>query len=178
MKNTLSFINTKTHSMKKVINTIFFFLFVTTVTAQSVKGALLINEQSKAEIQLPSNKIVNLYADFRQGKHQILFRFEGNSLPLNSEKQQVVSIVFITTIKKDGKVVASSKRAPIPFFPGDMFMPVETFDFISLLSNLQTNTFVNVSAIEPGTYQIELEAKPVLAKGELTPLRFLLIIPG
>lgn len=163
--------------MKKVINTVFFFLFVTTVTAQSIKGALLINEQSKAEIQLPSNKIVNLYADFRQGKHQLLFKFEGNSLPLNSEKQEVVSIVFFTTIKKDGKVVANSKRAPIPFFPGDMFMPVETFDFISLLSNLQTNTSANVSAIEPGNYEIVLEARPLLAKGEIAAASFLISVP-
>lgn len=163
--------------MKKIAHTVFFFLFVTTVTAQSVKGALFINEQSKAEIQLSSNKIVTLYADFRQGKHQLLFRFEGTSLPLNSEKQEVVSIAFFTTIKKDGKVIASNKRAPIPFFPGDMFMPVETFDFIPLLSNLKTNTASNISSIEAGTYEVLLEAKPVYIAGEITSAKLYLTIP-
>ena len=163
--------------MKKIVHTVFFFLFVTTITAQSVKGALLINEQPKAEIQLTSNKIVNLYADFRQGKHQLLFKLEGNSLPVNNEKQEVVSIVFTTTIKKDGKVIASNKRAPIPFFPGDMFMPVETFDFVSLLSNMQTNTASTVSAIDPGTYEITLEAKPMLVKGEIAAASFLVTVP-
>ena len=163
--------------MKKLIAAIFFFVFVTNLPAQSVKGALLINEQPKAEIQLTYNKIVNLYADFRQGKHQLLFKLEGNSLPVNSEKQEVVSIVFTTTIKKDGKVIASNKRAPIPFFPGDMFMPVETFDFVSLLSNLQTNTSATVSAIEPGNYEILLEAKPMLLKGEIATASFLVSVP-
>jgi hypothetical protein len=68
------------------------------------------------------------------------------------------------------------KRSPSPFFPGDMFMPVETFDFISILSNIQTNSNEKVSEIPSGTYEIILEAKSLGIKGDIAPARFYLKI--
>ena len=118
------------NSLKKIIATIF-LIVASNSFAQYVQGEIKVKEQSKLEISLKSNKAVNLFADFRENKFPIQFVFTGNSLPLNSDKKIVVSFVFTTTLKKDGKVIASSKRSPMPFFPGDMFMPVETFDFIS-----------------------------------------------
>lgn len=163
--------------MQKLAHVLFVLLLAVNTKAQTVKGGLFLNEKATADISLSSNKIVNLYADFRQGKHPLLFQFQGSDLVANSEKQTVVSIVFVTSIKKDGKLIASSKRAPIPFFPGNMFMPVETFDFISLLSNLQTNSSNNVSAIGAGTYEILLEAKPLFVKGGIDPLQIFVTVP-
>lgn len=155
-------------------NTFTFLLFVVTSFlshAQLVQGEVKINEQSKAEITLKSNKIVNLYADFREKKHQINFIFTGIDIPQNSDKQEVVQFVFNTTVKKDGKVLGSIKRNPIPFFPGDMLMPVETFDFISILSNIQTNSNETISEIPKGNYEVILEAKPLGVKGDIQSAR-------
>lgn len=159
--------------MKKIMITVL-LVFAVKSQAQLVQGEIKINEQSKAEITLKSNKIVNLYADFREKKHQINFVFTGVDITPNSDKKEVVQFVFSTTVKKDGKTIGSMKRAPIPFFPGDMFMPVETFDFISILSNLQTNTSDKVSEIPKGNYEVILEAKPLGVKGEISSLRMYL----
>jgi hypothetical protein len=153
--------------MKKILFTFATLLISMISTAQSVEGNIKINEQSRAEISLKSNKIVNLYAAFREQQHKIQFSFSGNNLPQNDEKKEIVQFVFITTVKKDGKVIGSMKRAPIPFFPGDMLMPIETFDAISILSNLQTNAKDKVSEIAQGNYEITFEAKPIGVKGEI-----------
>jgi len=141
-----------------------------TVKAQSISGSITIKEQSKVEIQTKNNKVVSLYAAFRENQYPILFSFKGKDLPYNSEKKQVVNIQFITTVKKDGKVIASVPRKPIPFFPGDMLMPIETFEFISILANNQKNSSDKTSQIAAGNYEIILEAKPQGIKGEIAPL--------
>ncbi|KIX21559.1 hypothetical protein SY27_07620 [Flavobacterium sp. 316] len=157
--------------MKKTI-LILLLVFAIKSQAQLVQGELKINNQAKVELIIKGNKAVNLYADFRENKYKINFIFTGTDIPLNSDKKEVVQFVFNTTIKKDGKVLGSMKRTPIPFFPGDMLMPVETFDFISMLANLQTNSNEKVSEIQSGNYEIILEAKGLGVKGEITPARF------
>ncbi|WP_276977930.1 hypothetical protein [Flavobacterium filum] len=161
--------------MKK-ISLLLFVIVQFSGFAQLVQGEIKVKEQSKIELQARNNLAVNLYADFRENKYPIQFSFTGNAIPLNSDKKMVVQFVFSTTVKKDGKVVGTIKRNPIPYFPGDMFMPVETFDFISILSNLQLNTEETVSEIPKGNYEIILEAKPVNVKGEITSARLFLKI--
>ncbi len=162
--------------MKKVILTAILYCFTTISFAQLVQGELKVKEQSKIELTVQSNKAVNLYADFRENKYPIQFAFTGNSIPVNSDKKVVVQFVFTTTVKKDGKVVGTTKRNPIPFFPGDMLMPVETFDFISILSNLKTSSEETISEIPKGNYEIILEAKPLGLKGEIQSARLYLKI--
>ena len=157
--------------MKKRILTAIVCCFTSISFAQLVQGELKIKEQSKLELTVQSNKAVNLYADFRENKYPIQFAFTGNSIPVNSDKKVVVQFVFTTIVKRDGKVVGTTKRNPIPFFPGDMLMPVETFDFISILSNLQNNSEVNNSEIPKGNYEIILEAKALGVKGEIHPVK-------
>ena len=161
--------------MKKLLLIALLFLGWQT-QAQLIQGELKINEQSKLEISQKSNKIVNLYANFREKKYQINFVFTGIDLPLNSDKKEVVQFVFNTVVKKDGKVLGNIKRNPIPFFPGNMFMPVETFDFISILANIQTNTNDRISEIPKGNYEIILEAKPLGVKGEIKSARIFIKI--
>ena len=144
--------------------------------AQLIQGEIKINEQAKAEITLKSNRIVNLYAAFREKKHQINFVFTGIDIPQNADKKEVVQFVFNTIVKREGKILGNIKRSPIPFFPGDMLMPVETFDFISILSNLQTNGSDKVSEIPKGNYEIILEAKPLGVKGEIQSARIFIKI--
>lgn len=161
--------------MKKIM-IILICVFGIKSQAQLIQGEIKINEQSKTEISLKSNKIVNLYANFREQKHKINFVFTGTNLALNEEKQEVVQFVFNTIVKKNGKIIGNLKRNPIPFFPGDMLMPVETFDFISILSNIQTNSNDKISEISSGNYEIILEAKALGIKGEIAPARFFLKI--
>ena len=161
--------------MKK--HTLFLFIFIQfSALAQLVQGEIKVKEQSKIELQARNNLAVNLYADFRENKYPIQFSFTGNAIPLNSEKKMVVQFVLTTTVKKDAKVVGTTKRNPIPFFPGDMFMPVETFDIISLLSNLQDNSEDSISEIPKGSYEIILEAKPQNVKGKIASARLFLKI--
>ncbi|MFC5284413.1 hypothetical protein [Pedobacter alpinus] len=156
--------------MKKLVIIFSIIAASLSVKAQSISGAIKIKEQSKVEIQAKNNKVVSIYATFRENQYPILFSLKGADLPYNSEKQQVVNIQFITTVKKDGKIIASIPRKPIPFFPGDMLMPVETFDFISILSSIQKNGLDKVSEIPAGNYEIVLEAKVSEVKGEISPL--------
>ena len=152
--------------MKKIITSAMLFLAFNGF-AQLVQGEINIKEQSKIELTSKSNKAVNLFADFRENKYPIHFAFTATDVPLNSDKKEVVQFVFSTTVKKDGKIIGSIKRSPMPFFPGDMFMPIETFDVISVLSNIQTNTPETVSEIPKGNYEIILEAKPIGVKGQI-----------
>ena len=161
--------------MKKIIIlTIVFFTIQT--QAQLVQGELKIDENSKAELSFKGNKAVNLYADFRENKHKINFVFTTTDIPLNSDKKEVVQFVFSTTVFKNGKNIGTMKRSPMPFFPGDMLMPIETFDFISILSNLQTNAEDKISEIPAGSYEIIIEAKPIGTKGNISSARFFLKI--
>lgn len=153
--------------MKKIITSAMLFLAFNGF-AQLVQGEINIKEQSKIELTSKSNKAVNLFADFRENKYPIHFAFTTTDVPLNSDKKEVVQFVFSTTVKKDGKIIGSIKRSPMPFFPGDMLMPIETFDVISVLSNIQTNTPETVSEIPKGNYEIILEAKPIGVKGQIT----------
>lgn len=137
--------------------------------AQLVQGVLKVKEQSKVELNGNNGKAVNLYAEFRENKYPILFSFSCVDVPVNDEKKEVVQFVFTTTVKRDGKVLGTAKRSPIPFFPGDMFMPVETFDFISILANLQSNTLDHNSEIPKGNYEITIEANAVGVKGKVQP---------
>ena len=151
-----------------------FVLCAFQIQAQLVQGGLKIKEQSKVELEIKGNKAVNLYAAFRENNYPIHFIFTGIDIPVNSDKKEVVQFVFTTTVKKDGKVIGNMKRAPIPFFPGDMLMPVETFDFISILSNIKTNGNDSMSEIPKGNYEILIDAKPLGIKGEISGLRLFL----
>lgn len=161
--------------MKSIFYTLVFILLLSLQAhAQLVQGFIKINEQSKVELNVPNGKAVNLYADFRGNKYPIVFSFTCVDVPLNEDKKEVVQFVFVTTLKRDGKLIATSKRSPIPFFPGDMFMPSETFDFISILANLASNSPEQVSQIPKGDYEIKVEAIAQGVKGKIQPAVFFL----
>jgi hypothetical protein len=158
--------------MKKFILPLIVFavLFTIQTSAQSISGFIKVKEQQKLEITAQNNNVVNLYAAFRENQYPILFSFNAADIPLNSDKKEVVMIQFFTTVKKDGKLIGKIERSPIPFFPGDMFMPVECFDFIPILSNIQNNKLGQISEIPKGTYQVTLEAVANGVKSAISPV--------
>lgn len=138
--------------------------------AQQINGKILLNKSSKITIELKTSETVGLYAQLRGNEVPINFIFEGSQLPKTTSGEQVALVQFRTTIKHNGKEIASMKRSPMPFFPGDMFMPVETFDMIPLLvSNGNKRTTQTNGKLTPGKYEVIFEAIPIDAKGEIKP---------
>jgi len=152
-------------------NTLILFVFglflLTQAHAQEVKGKLTVSGDSKKELSLQSSEAVDLYAALRDQAYPIHFVLDGNSLPKTESGNPVAIIWFRTTLKRDGKVISKLDRAPMPFFPGNMFMPVETFDLISQLTTT-TGKADPTSKMAPGSYEVILEAGPVGAKGSIS----------
>ncbi|ASO03941.1 hypothetical protein AREALGSMS7_00446 [Arenibacter algicola] len=61
-----------------------------------------------------------------------------------------------TTLVHNGKTIGSRQHSDRPWFPGDMNVPVEAFDFSPLLQNAING---NKGKLMPGTYEIRLEMK-------------------
>ncbi|MBL85096.1 MAG: hypothetical protein CMO82_00345 [Winogradskyella sp.] len=141
--------------------------------AQSVKGKLSLNGKSETTLKLETNSVVQLFKEFKTGKYKLQFSFDGDDLPTNIYNEKIVFFEFITTIKKDGELVKSiTRKQPIPYFPGDMGIPAEAFDFVGLLAeDPQEEEELNMIGTMPeGNYQIELAIKPIGLKGEIKPL--------
>lgn len=145
--------------MKSFIYSIVFMLsmFCTTALGQSLSGKLIVEGWGKTTT-LKSQEPVALFKNFRDGKHKILFRFKNTS-----GEKSIVLFQMKTTIIHNGKNIGSSSRNDWPWLPGDMYVPVEAFDFIPLL---QKTANKNKGKLAPGNYEIQLEMKPVKANSE------------
>jgi|26BtaG_2_1085354.scaffolds.fasta_scaffold01173_6 hypothetical protein len=145
--------------MKSFIYSIVFMLsmFCTTAFGQSLSGKLNVEGWSKSS-NLKLQEPVALFKNFRDGKHKILFRFKNTS-----GEKSIVLFQMKTTIIHNGKNIGSSSRNDWPWLPGDMYVPVEAFDFIPLL---QKTANKNKGKLAPGNYEIQLEMKPVKANSE------------
>lgn len=135
----------------------------------SINGAIQINDQSSLELELENGNVVELFKQFKTGKYSIQFNFDGNDLALDDQKRGVVLFTFETEIWQNGKLLKSIKRAPMPFFPGEMLEPVETFDIIHLLTYVQGNPAKKEfpGKLEKGTYTLVLRATGQGVKGEI-----------
>ena len=129
----------------------------TTAYGQSISGKLTTEGWSKS-IQISSHEPVSLFKNFRDGKHKILFHFKSTA-----GEKAIVLFQMKTTLIHNGKTVGSSYRSDWPWLPGDMYVPVEAFDFIPLMQK-QANQ--NKGKLMPGTYEIRLEMKPSEVKSE------------
>lgn len=154
--------------MKNLLYLIFLGLILSNQTiAQEIKGKLVVDGASKKELSLKSSNAVDLYAALRDQAYPIQFSFEGKGLAKTESGNEVAIIWFRTTLKKDGRVISKQERAPMPFFPGDMWMPVETFDFVSQLTTASGKPDLS-SKIPAGTYEVTLEAGPVGVMGTVS----------
>jgi hypothetical protein len=149
----------------KKISIAFIAIVLTSVAAfaqPSIKGNIKVNGESKANIELKSQHPVDLYAAFRKEEHKINFSFEGTGLQTTADQQEYCLVQFTSIIFFNGKPIETVKRKPFPFFPGDMLMPVETFDFIPSLQQLANK---NNGLLPKGNYEIRLQANSTDAKG-------------
>ncbi|MGD1947253.1 MAG: hypothetical protein ACFB0A_13560 [Croceivirga sp.] len=147
--------------------------------AQSIEGKLTLNGKTKTSLELKSNSAVNLFKEFKTGKYQLKFNFKGKELVKNVYKEEIVFFNFKTVVKRDGKLVKNViRKQPIPYFPGDMGIPAEAFDFIGLLAvdpeeeEVQMLKEGTIGLMFPGEYSIELYAEPVCTKGKINPVIF------
>lgn len=95
----------------------------------SISGKVSVSGFSK-DGTIKEQTPVELFKSFKESKYKIGFVFAGwGTYP----PQQPVLFDMKTTVKKNGKVIGSSSRPGWPWLPGDMYVPVEAFDFIPML---------------------------------------------
>lgn len=147
--------------------------------AQSVEGELTLNGKTKIELKLESNSAVQLFKEFKTGKYQLKFNFSGRDLVKNVYKEEIVFFNFKTVVRKDGKLVKNVvRKVPLAYFPGDMGIPAEAFDFVGLLAidpeeeGVQMIKKGSTGLMPPGKYNVELYAEPVGTKGKVNPVVF------
>ncbi|WP_282043834.1 hypothetical protein [Winogradskyella flava] len=157
----------------KILKTLLLLIvFSSFCNAQSVSGKLTLNGKSETELKLESNSAVQLFKEFKTGKYQLKFGFKGKEIPTNIYKEKIVFFEFITTIKKDGELVKNVvRKQPIPYFPGEMFIPAEAFDFIAILASISKEKG-NQGVMPSGKYSIRLTLKSVDFKGAVEPVEF------
>lgn len=163
------FINKKHKKMKSLKMLLIAVIFMVATQAVHAQKEVMGMQDIKCTMKVENapkqvKNVLDLFVGFREGKHQIIFTLEGKT----------TEIVFETTVKKDGKVIGTGKRQPMPYFPGDMYIAPEAFDFISLLPySTKGDEF---GKLENGTYEIELNAKPAEGKVKTQSVIFKFIV--
>lgn len=153
------------------------FISVVTLNAQNLEGELTINGKSNTEINLETNSAVQLFKAFKTGKYQLQFNFDANDIPKNIYGETIVLFEFKTEIYKDGKLVKNlSRKQPIPYFPGEMQLPAEAFDFAGLLVFQSWDDMKrkegSFGVMPKGKYSVKLYATPKGFSGEIRPVEF------
>jgi len=169
--------------MKKYIALLLVISFFS-LQAQYVEGQLTLNGKTKTELKLESSSAVQLFKEFKTGKYQLKFNFKGKDLVKNVYKEEIVFFNFKTVVKRDGKLVKNVvRKVPLAYFPGDMGIPAEAFDFVGLLAvdpeeeEIQMLKEGTIGLMFPGEYSIELYAEPIGAKGGIKPVIFNFTVP-
>lgn len=173
----------KTYITTGIVSSILFIIFLSsTLTntgstlavsnptlAPQVEGKITIAGKSTLTTELEEGNVVEFFKKCKTGDFPIIFSFDGNDLPKDDQGRGIVLFEFETEIYKDGKLLGAIKRKPMPFFPGEMLEPVETFDIIHLLTYAQGNPLKTTypGKLEKGKYTLVLHANPVGAKGSI-----------
>jgi hypothetical protein len=131
--------------------------------AQEISSKLLIAGNERVELKVNGSTAVDLYAQLRGRDYPIHFVFDGKNLLKTPEGKEVAYVRFVTTLSRHGRVVERKERMPMPFFPGDMWMPIETFDMIPILFDLAEKS--GEGKLPKGNYEVRMEAVPVKTKG-------------
>ncbi|GAB1858214.1 hypothetical protein MHTCC0001_30510 [Flavobacteriaceae bacterium MHTCC 0001] len=163
--------------MRKILKIVTIILALGQSHAQSVKGGLTVNNSNTLEIDMETNSVVSLFKDFKTKKYKLGFSFKTYDVPKNSYGETIVFFDMITQVKKEGKLIKEIRReAPFPYFPGDMFLAPETFDFIPILSAIDGNnlkTPKHYGTMPAGNYSLVLIIEPKGFEGEIHPLEIL-----
>jgi hypothetical protein len=153
------------------------------VNAQSSSGNLLINKSSRTKIENPIS-IVHHFGDFKTGKNKIVFNLETKGFPTTTDGKEVAIIVFETIVKSNGRVISQTKGKPLPFFPGEMGMPIEAFDIISpiflhqygLEKSIKENPKLSPVVGKGTSYEVEIRAEVLNGTGKVDPAFLIIII--
>jgi hypothetical protein len=137
--------------------TVLLFTLGTALHAQSGKGAITIGGRNEWKVEMTSNSVVDLYAQFRGKDMPILFNFDATGILKSTTGKAYAPVRFTTTVRYNGKVIGSKKTDATPFFPGDMWMPVENFEFVPILFN--TLGKGQSDELPKGQYEINLQAE-------------------
>jgi hypothetical protein len=150
---------------------------------QQASGNLLVNGKSRwvSEKQL---SVVHHFADFKTGKHQILFNLKTSEYPKLSDGKEVALVAFEPIVKLKGREISRSKSSPLPFFPGEMNIPVETFDFISpiflhqngLGKKMRQSPELILKQPFSARYEIEIRVELLTGEGKIEPAFLVIII--
>ncbi len=168
---------------------VLFLLFNNLISAQTFEGKLSVTGFPR-DGRIKEIQPVDLYKSFTDGKYKIRFSYKASGI----NNRDIVLFDVKTTVKRDGQTISSSTRKKWPFLPGDIFIPVETFDLVSIL---QGNVMkMPVSKRNPqdyylpkGKYEVALEMIPaatwvnsqnreVVPRGRIAPATFTFIING
>lgn len=131
----------------------FFVLFASDADGQETRGQVNITFEPPPII-VEEGRLISLFAAFRENEESLVFELESEA--------EMVPVRFQTTVMRNGELIGRSTRGPITYFPGEMIMCPESFDFIPLLE--QTT---NEDGILPeGEYQVGIivmskEARPI-----------------
>jgi hypothetical protein len=157
-----------------LLSALIFVAFTNANIAQIVKGRLTLNEKSRVDLVLETNSVTTLFKEFKTKKYNLGFQFKAYDIPKNCYDETVVFFNFYTRVEKDGKLIKEIKREePFPYFPGDMFLGPESFDFISILGALDGGAGNNhkiLGTMPEGEYTIKLAVIPDGFKGNINPL--------
>jgi hypothetical protein len=158
-------------AFKKPIAFMLILASIGLVNAQSIDGELLLNGKKSALIELETNSVTDLFKAFKTREHELSFRFKSNDTPKYLYGESIVFFDFITQVKKDGKLIKEVRRdQPFPYFPGDMFLAPECFDFIPVLASIEKEEGPLRGTLPAGKYSVILKAVPRDAKGSIETL--------
>lgn len=152
--------------MKKTILTAsFLFMAFAIVSAQEFNGNITIKGMPKSQA-LHYSEPVQLFKAFKENKYPIIFS-------LNAKSDQIIVFDMVTTVKMNGKIISNTSRKNWPWLPGDMYVPVEAFDFIPALQNQSKRTRTGRFELPGDTFEILLEMQPTgEATGRIESFKF------
>lgn len=145
------------------------------ILAQKVEGRISISGFQNGQT-LKEATAVDLFKSFREGTYKINFSYKAD----NVGKRGLVVFDMKTSVRYNGKLISETTRSNWPWLPGDMFVPIESFD---LISALQKFTFdvpsANVREIKKAnTKQYSRETDLPLPKGKYEVILQMIGKPG
>ena len=142
---------------------------VAQMTLSTIEGKLAITGLMRGK-SIAHKTPVALFKSFKDGVYKINFNFKTDAVT----SDQIILFDMKTTVKHNGETISQTSRDGWPWLPGDMFVPVEAFDFIPAIQKLSERGLpVNIpGTIKQGDYEIILEFVPSKGqeiKGNISP---------
>ena len=113
----------------------------------------------------PFDSVVELFGQFREAEGALRFTLESDA--------EVVAVRFMTEVLRDGEPIGRRMRAPMPYFPGEMVVCPETWDFISLFHEAANED----GRLPGGEYEVRLSVLGAEEEPLGRPGRFRFSVP-